>query len=148
MTASAAHWATCAVLPFVLTPIAFVFTRIVEWVPGTFHLRHSDRVPGCTGFVLPRMEVRCRFPESGPGYRVNLRWLHLSAGTVFDLHKPTPFRGCLVLPNATKVNPHCSLPPGAESTFLDRIREEVCGPSNKRKPNHLPCRRRRDPYPQ
>jgi len=31
MTASAAHWATCAVLPFVLIPIAFVVTRIVEF---------------------------------------------------------------------------------------------------------------------
>src|SRR5260370_11448927 len=64
----------------------------------------------------------------------------LPSGTVFDLRKPAPFLGCLISPNTTKVNPRCSLPPGAESTHLNRIREEVCGLSSKPQRKRPPLR--------
>src|SRR5258708_23996214 len=58
----------------------------------------------------------------------------------FDLHKPALFRRCLILPNGTTVIPRCSLPPGAESTFLNYLREEVCGLSSKTQRKHPPLR--------
>src|SRR5207247_1168876 len=50
------------------------------------------------------------------------------------------FHHFLVLPNGTTVIPRCSFPPGAESTFLNYLREEVCGPSSKTHPKHPPLR--------
>src|SRR5260370_41448570 len=97
--------------------------------------------------LLLRLEILGRLPQSSSRDRLKLGVPDLSARTVFDLRKPLPFRGCLALPKATKVNPCRFRPPGAESTLLDRIREEVCGPSSKCKLNHLPYRRRRNPHP-
>src|SRR5260370_22274650 len=62
------------------------------------------------------------------------------------LRKPMPFRRCFLLPGATRVNSRCSLPPGAASTLLERIREEVCGPSNKPQRKPPPLRQFKPPH--
>ncbi len=79
-----------ALLPILLAPLGIVVTSLLN-------------------FPIPSFAVHA-FPIAA---------LHLSARPVSDLHKPALFPHCLVSPNTTKVNPRCSLPPGAESILLD-----------------------------
>src|SRR5712692_9819239 len=70
--------------------------------------RFSDCSPRRTARLLLRLEIPGRLPQSSSRHRMKLAAPDLSARTVFDLRKPAPFRGCLVLPNASRVYPRRS----------------------------------------
>src|SRR5229473_2615095 len=122
MTASAAHWATWCNSPVrACTDCVPCHPASRVRTPGIFQLHRSDRIPGCTGCVLPRMEVRCRFPESGPLLR-EPQTTSPARPASSELRKSSSFRRCFDLRRVTRWKARCSSPPGAE--FIHPLREE------------------------
>ncbi len=117
-TVAALHWLTRrAPANFARSPRYRCRQSSELFHPRLCRARLPHRRTPWTTRLLPRLEVSGRLPQSGARDRLKPGAPDLSAGTVFDLHKPTPFRGCLVLPNATKVNPHCSSHPEPNRLF-------------------------------
>src|SRR5712664_665882 len=109
--------------PWRASAVSVVATRFSGGWPPEFSLAllRSKSVADCcpcrADRVLPGLEVFGRFPESSCRGRVSLRRFDLSPRSVFDLRKPAPFRGCLVLPNASKVYPRRSSHPEPNQLF-------------------------------